>query len=302
MVEPNNNCRYGSSGLVLGGTIDFAIHPLSLSGGLMRIAVLADIHGNSIALDAVLADITRQGGVDGYWILGDLASIGVDPAGVLERLATLPNALFVRGNTDRYVFTQDRPHPTFEDAERDPALIRILTEVAGSIAWTQGYLEARGWLDWLQNLPLEQRPTLPDGTRVLLVHAAPGTDDGEGLHPALTDAELDDGLRDCEADLICVGHFHSQMNRRLNGRHIISPGNVSNPVTAEMRACYAMVTADRNGYALDFRRVDYDRAAAIAAAQKSSNPGAGYVIRVLQGGGKAGWATKWDGFSHLPRP
>ncbi len=266
----------------------------------MRIAVLADIHGNSIALDAVFTDITQLGGVDGYWILGDLASIGVDPAGVLERLATLPNALFVRGNADRYVFTQDRPHPSVEDARQDPALIPILAEVAGSFAWTQGYLAAGGWLDWLQNLPLEQRPTLPDGTRVLLVHAAPGTDDGDGLHPALTDTELEDGLRDCESDLICVGHFHSQMNRRLNGRHIINPGNVSNPVTAEMRACYAMVTADRNGYALDFRRVDYDRAAAIAAAQKSSNPGARYVIRILQGEVKAGWTAKWDGFSHLP--
>ena len=44
-----------------------------------------------------------QGGVDGYWVLGDLCAIGYDPAGVLDRLAALPNALFVRGNADRYV-------------------------------------------------------------------------------------------------------------------------------------------------------------------------------------------------------
>ncbi|MBI5931599.1 MAG: metallophosphoesterase family protein [Chloroflexi bacterium] len=268
----------------------------------MRIALLADIHGNSIALDAVLADIHQHGGVDGYWILGDLASIGTDPAGVLERLAALPNAVFIRGNADRYVFTQDRPDPTVEDAQQNPALIPILAEVAGSFAWTQGYLEGTGWLDWLKNLPLEQRPTLPDGTRVLLVHAAPGCDDGDGLNPALNDGELATCLTGCEANLICVGHFHSQMDRRYKQWHIVNPGNVSNPVTSEMRACYAILSADEQGYAFDFRRVAYDRAAAIAAAQKSSNPGVAFVIRTLEGQVRAGWMEKWDGFSHLPTP
>lgn len=36
----------------------------------MRLAILADIHGNPIALDAVLGDIEERGGVDGYWALG----------------------------------------------------------------------------------------------------------------------------------------------------------------------------------------------------------------------------------------
>ncbi len=53
---------------------------------MMRIALLSDIHGNSIALEAVLEDIQAQGDVDAYWVLGDLAAIGYDPVGVLERL------------------------------------------------------------------------------------------------------------------------------------------------------------------------------------------------------------------------
>lgn len=61
----------------------------------MRTAILADTHGNSFALDAVLADIQQRGGVDGYWILGDLASIGVDPAGVLERWAAQQNPALI---------------------------------------------------------------------------------------------------------------------------------------------------------------------------------------------------------------
>ena len=91
----------------------------------MRIALLSDIHGNPIALDAVLVDVQAQGGVSGYWILGDLAAIGYDPVGVLERLKALPNACFVRGNTDRYVVTGERPNPTFSAVESDLSLLPL---------------------------------------------------------------------------------------------------------------------------------------------------------------------------------
>ena len=69
----------------------------------MRVALLADIHGNSIALHNVLQDIQSIGGVDEYWFLGDFAAIGDDPLGVLEQIASLSRAHFIRGNTDRYI-------------------------------------------------------------------------------------------------------------------------------------------------------------------------------------------------------
>lgn len=86
----------------------------------MRLAIFSDIHGNPIALDAVLADIRARGGVDAYLVLGDLAAIGYDPVSVLERLVALPNVRFVRGNTDRYVVTDERPPPTLQDVRRNP--------------------------------------------------------------------------------------------------------------------------------------------------------------------------------------
>jgi predicted phosphodiesterase len=72
----------------------------------MRLALLSDIHGNPLALDAILADIRATcGGADTYWVLGDLVAIGYDPAGVLERLVALPNVSYTYGNTDRYLLT-----------------------------------------------------------------------------------------------------------------------------------------------------------------------------------------------------
>lgn len=97
----------------------------------MRIALLSDIHGNSIALDAVLADIQTNGGVDEYWILGDLCAIGHDPVGVLERVAQLPNVRFVRGNTDRYTVTGALPNPTFAEVAKDASLIPKFAEWRG---------------------------------------------------------------------------------------------------------------------------------------------------------------------------
>ena len=155
----------------------------------MRIAFLSDIHGNSIALDAVLADIETLGDVDATWVLGDLVAIGSDPIGALERLEALPNTTFVRGNTDRYTTDGSRPRPWEADVRADPSLLARFGEVQRSFAWTQGMVTAAGWFDWLSALPLDARMVLPDGTRLLGVHASPGTDDGHGVHPGQSDDE-----------------------------------------------------------------------------------------------------------------
>ena len=96
----------------------------------MKIAILSDIHGNSIALDAVLADIEHAGGVDGYWLLGDFAAIGPDPVGVLEQIRALPNALFLRGNTDRYASTQGLLEGWLDEATAHPGKIAELFDFA----------------------------------------------------------------------------------------------------------------------------------------------------------------------------
>jgi hypothetical protein len=100
----------------------------------MRVAVLSDIHGNSIALDAVLRDVEAQGGVDAWWLLGDLAAIGFDPLGVLGRVTVLPGATIVRSNTDRFLVTGERPAPTVEQCQANPDLWPARVDVAASFA------------------------------------------------------------------------------------------------------------------------------------------------------------------------
>lgn len=86
---------------------------------------------------------------------------------------------------------------------------------------------AGGWFNWLRDLPLEVSMTLPDGTRFLGVHASPERDDGPGIGPDTTDAELKTLFAGCTSTFVCVGHTHSPSERHWNGIPIVGLGSVS---------------------------------------------------------------------------
>ncbi len=245
--------------------------------------MLADIHGNAIALEAVLADIRRKGGVDGYWILGDLVALGPDPNGVLERLMHLPELRLIRGNTDRYVVSEDRPSPTLEEAREDSSLLPPLVEVANTFAWTQGMVTANGWLQWLKDLPVELRLSLPDGSLFLGVHASPGCDDGPGISPETNENDIKELFGACDANLVCMGHTHLPMERRWNGLHLVNPGAVSLSLTSNRDACYAVLEATKDDYSISHHEVSFDRQHVIDQLNQLGHPGRAFLIRHLSG-------------------
>ncbi len=244
---------------------------------------MSDIHGNTVALDACLEDVEQQGGVDHYWFLGDLVALGHDPLGVLERISSLPGAVFVRGNTDRYVVTGDRPPPWIDDAVARPQLVPQIAEVAGSFAWTAGALHVAGWTGWLAALPTEVRMTLPDGTRLLGVHAAPGSDDGPGINDQDSDDELAARLAGCEADVVFAGHTHWPVDRTVGTTRAVNLGSLSNPNSRDVRASYVIVEGDSAGHTIRHVRVDYDHDAVIAALEAQRHPGAPWLVAKQRG-------------------
>lgn len=257
----------------------------------MRIAIFSDVHGNPIALDAVLNDVARAGGADGYWVLGDLAALGPGPVAALERLNELPNALFVRGNTDRYVSQRLDPRQAHSQVAQSPQSAGLIVERVAMLAWTQGALFASGWMNWIAALELEQRVTLPDGTRVLLVHASPGNDDGDGIRPTMSDAQIADLIAGCNADLIFVGHTHWSLDRTVQGVRVVNLGSVSNQWAPDLRASYYLLQADETGYTLEHRRVEYDRADVLAQLQRIHHPGIGALGAHLRGERTPPWAA-----------
>ena len=80
----------------------------------MRFAAIADVHGNYLALEAVIADIRAQG-IDEIVNLGDMASGPLDARRTMDILMAL-DAVHVRGNHDRYLI--DRPPETMGSWDR----------------------------------------------------------------------------------------------------------------------------------------------------------------------------------------
>lgn len=248
----------------------------------MRLGVMSDVHGNRVALEAVVADGVAAG-VDAWWALGDLVAIGPDPVATLELLVDLPNLVATSGNTERYVLTGDRPRPTRAEVAADPELLGLFTEVEGSFSWTRGAVASHGWFAWLSELPLETRLTLPDGTRLLGVHASPGRDDGDGITPHRPDEELHRALSGAAADVVLTGHTHQPTDRTVGAIRAVNGGSVSNPITDDLRASYVIVHADRHGHQVEHRRVPYDREAFLARLRASGHPAHDFIASFQRG-------------------
>jgi diadenosine tetraphosphatase ApaH/serine/threonine PP2A family protein phosphatase len=194
------------------------------------LAVLYDIHGNLVALDDVLRD-AEAAGADRYLLGGDFASWSPWPLETVERLRSLPNTTWIRGNGERWLRDPplDRPEVMEALSERDSGL--------GS---------EEGWLYSLQ----AQREL--DG--VLYVHGSPLSDvDSFPAEPGPDDERMLAGVRDTT---VVFGHSHLQFQRPgPNGTTLVNPGSVGMPLDGDVRAAYALRDDDGR---FEFRRVDFD--------------------------------------------
>lgn len=248
----------------------------------MALGLISDVHGNRVALEAVVSD-GKAAGVDCWWVLGDIVAIGPEPVATAEMVCNLPGVVITSGNTERYVLTKDRPPPHRDDVITQPDLFNVLVEVEASFSWTRGALAAHGWLSLIADWPLEARATLPDGTRVLGVHAAPGRDDGPGITPHRVESELAAALAGADADVVFAGHTHQPTDRIVGGTRAVNLGSLSNPIVDDLRASYVVLHADRHAHSIEHRRVAYDRDAFLRTLAASDHPAADYIASFQRG-------------------
>jgi predicted phosphodiesterase len=260
----------------------------------MRLGVISDVHGNEVALRAVL-DVAAGCRVDRWWVLGDLVLLGPRPAETLGLLRSLPGVGMLRGNTDRYVLTgeQPDPHATAADAAGSVDLVERYGLMAAGIGWTRGVLCQAGLLDTLASLPGELRLDLPDGTRVLGVHASPGADDGPGIKPDRPDDSFRQLLAGCSADIVIGGHTHRATDRMISGIRALNPGSVGIPehpgqagwllleLTEEHADDPAPATAQ--GPRVEHRLVPFDVDAVVRDLRARLHPNAEFLEEILTG-------------------
>ena len=247
-------------------------------GGSWRLAVIADMHGNLPALEAVLADIERRG-VDLVVNLGDCVSGPLWPAetGDLLLRTGFPT---VRGNHDRVVGTGDPAAMGPTDRFTFDAL-------------------AERHLAWLRALP----PALSPSPAILAVHGCPGDDmtylldevcDGRLVRAAPAGVEA--RLAGQAAAVVLCGHSHQQNLMRLpSGTTVLNPGSVGCPAyqasdppihvseAGSPHARYAIVSA-QDGRAdgrisVELLAVEYDHASAARQAEACGRPDWAHAIR-----------------------
>lgn len=232
----------------------------------MRLAVISDVHGNLLALEAVLHDITTRG-VDDTINLGDWVAAPLWPRETFELLADL-GIKSVRGNHDRWAI--DRP-----DDQMPPA-----------------GLYARNALTVAQREILHALPATIEvdgpGGDILACHGTP-TDDMQNLLEEPLEGRTAPASRDAVAtrlgpesrrQVVLCGHSHRQaLVTGPNGCMIVNPGSVGCPAFADVPAAagwehrspharYAILTQRNNRWSADLIALEYDwdKAAQHAAA------------------------------------
>ena len=230
----------------------------------MRIAILSDIHGNLVGLDACLADLEAQGGADAIVAAGDLCLDGPKPKKVLQRLEQV-GAQCVRGNTDRYL--SDSGAEKFEEVED------------AQIAWTRRELGEQ-MLAMLRDLPFALRIG-EDDNQLLVVHANPRNDD-EHLWPDAEEDVLEHLIGDEKAQAIAFGHLHIPYVRVWRGKMLVNVSSAGLPKDGDPRACYAIFTERGSGWQVKHRRVPFDVKKVATQLVDCGIPGSAELIATLR--------------------
>jgi predicted phosphodiesterase len=235
-----------------------------------RLAVLSDIHGNCVALDAVLADM-QNGGIDGTICLGDAIQGGPQPAQVVQRLREM-RCPVVMGNSDAWLLSGIET-----DAERISPERRVKLNKVREWSLTQLNGDDREFIGAFEPtilLPLEA------GRSLLAFHGSPASFD-EIILPDMPEAEFRRILGGHGADILAGGHVHLQYVRRIGQGFHFNPGSVGVAYDHEQPedgfrldpwAEYAILTVDGPRLGLEFRRIPFDVDELVRVARASGRP------------------------------
>lgn len=214
----------------------------------MKLAVLADIHANLPALQAVLEHIDHWQ-PDVVVVAGDIVNRGPRPLECLQLVQERQRGrgwLSLLGNHEEYVLYQTKP----EAPRQGPAF-----EIFRNSYWTLQQLA--GDVAALEALPFQQTVMAPDGRLARIVHAsARGTRDG--VFPVTPDEELRAQIGRPRVPLFVVGHTHWPLVRQIDGTLVVNVGAVGMPFDGDRRASYGQLTWRRGEWRAEIIRLGYD--------------------------------------------
>jgi predicted phosphodiesterase len=240
----------------------------------MRLAVLADIHSNLPALEAVLADLEGQA-VDRIVVAGDLVPKGPNPAETI-RLLRSRDALMIRGNADDGLVAYhagDVPDAWRTSAQWAP------------LRWVYRHLD-REAVEYVAVLPAQRTIAPPGRAPIRVVHGSPSSP-SQHLYPdrdagalalfrragvlpsGRNPSSLAVALAQVDEPVLVCGHSHIPWAQEQDGRLALNPGAVGTPANGDPRAQYALLTWQDGRWRAAHRAVAYDLRRVRAAYHES---------------------------------
>jgi len=218
---------------------------------LVKIVLIADIHSNLAALEAVLARVDELK-PDRVIVAGDVINRGPRPEACLARIAEMRRDhgwLVFRGNHEDYILLE---------AEQNEARPEWAQELCRHTAWT--HLRIRAELDEIRNWPSHVEFEGPGGQFIRVVH---GSMHGNraGLYEHMEDDVLHNMVTPAPA-VLGAGHTHIPFVRKVRSTLIVNAGAAGLPFDGDQRASFAVVDLDARGARAEIVRVPYDLARA----------------------------------------
>ncbi len=211
---------------------------------MSRVAVIADIHANPPALEAVVDDLADRE-VDEVLVAGDLVGRGPGGRRIVERIDELGWPC-IRGNHEDYLL---------QFRERDVPDDWLTADVWAASRWMAAELDE--WhAEFIDSLPMSRTAeTVPE---LRLFDGSP-TSYQEGIGKWTSDETLRDHLDSIEEPVLVCAHTHRPLERRLDGGLVVNVGSVGLPFNGDPRAQYAIFEKNGDDWEVEFQQVPYDR-------------------------------------------
>jgi predicted phosphodiesterase len=244
---------------------------------MTRLALLSDIHGNALALEAVRKAI-RTARPDHVAVAGDLVLNGPDPATVVDSLREMEadGAVIIAGNTDVAVadFDYAAAFPHMTDGIPDA--------IVAAVEWAHDVLGDER-VSWLRRLPSERRVHADDGAMALVCHASPGSQTA-GFDKELDTTVVIERVARTDARVIACGHTHVPEVRDLGWKIIVNDGSAGYVFDGDPTASWALIDFADDAVTAEIQRTTFDTLAVADAISARGLPGDVYRAATVRTG------------------
>jgi predicted phosphodiesterase len=231
----------------------------------MKIALISDIHGNQIALEAVLADIQRIG-VDQIICLGDIANVGPRPSECVDIIRDL-DCPVLQGNHELYLLGQLEA----DNWQTSP--------IWAGMRWAQAQLRS-DQMDYIDHLPLTYEIGGNGRAPATFYHGSP-LSQYRGIMPHHNDEAIAERMCGLDNTTLFCGHTHLPLYRPWSNSWLVNVGSVGMPIDGTPTAKYTIATQLKQEWHVSFRKIEYNVAAVMSEFEATGIQEAGGKITAM---------------------